>query len=209
MLIKVCGMTSKEDAAMVSELGADFMGFIFHPKSPRNVTPGFAASVNLGPKKVGVFVNQSLADTKFIMDAGKLDFAQLHGNQDTCFCRDLGPSRVIKAMWPEKYANAREFQSDLNMFAKVCAYFLFDAGKSGGGHGKAFDPGILAKVEIPRPWFLAGGLGPDTIQDALSVISPAGVDLNSGVESAPGQKDRAKLEKTISYIQCNSSIGGK
>ena len=203
MLIKVCGMTSKEDAAMVSELGADFMGFIFHPKSPRNVTPEFAASISLKPKKVGVFVNQSLEEVRTIMEDGKLDFAQLHGDQDTCFCKDLGRERVIRTMWPEKFANPQEFQRELNLLAKVCSYFLFDAGKSGGGHGKRFDPGILSEVNIPRPWLLAGGLGPDNIEDGLSAASPSGVDLNSGVESAPGKKDRGRLEKTISFIKKN------
>jgi len=103
ILVKVCGMTSTDDVALCRDLGADFLGFIFHPASPRNVTPGFAASAPAGPaKKVGVLVKQTLDETLALIDAARLDFVQLAGGQDEAFCAAVGRERVVKVFWPER-----------------------------------------------------------------------------------------------------------
>jgi len=194
LLVKVCGMTSAEDAAMCEELGADFLGFIFHPSSPRNVDVAFARSIKTGgAKKVGVFVKQSVAEVIEILKNGNLDFAQLHGGQNEEFCKALGKERVIKVIWPQKYDSVKEFQADIDRFAPYCSYLLFDAGKSGGGHGESMEFEVFKDVMIPGPWLLAGGLSADNLKEALSEAKPNGVDLNSGVESEPGKKDKNKL----------------
>ncbi|WP_419778573.1 phosphoribosylanthranilate isomerase [Maridesulfovibrio sp.] len=201
LLVKVCGMTSAEDAAMCEELGADFLGFIFHPSSPRNVDAAFARSIKTGgAKKVGVFVKQSAAEVIEILKNGNLDFAQLHGGQNEEFCKAVGKERVIKVIWPQKYDSVKEFQADIDRFAPYCSYMLFDAGKSGGGHGQSMEFEVFKDVTIPGPWLLAGGLSADNLKEALSEAKPGGVDLNSGVESAPGKKDENKLVAAFEAI---------
>ena len=198
LLVKVCGMTSKEDAAMCEEQGADFLGFIFHPSSPRNVDAAFARSVKTdGAKKVGVFVKQSATEVIETLKNGQLDFAQLHGGQNEEFCKAVGKERVIKVLWPQKYDSVKEFQADIDRFAPYCSYMLFDAGKSGGGHGTVMEFEVFKEVTIPGPWLLAGGLSAENLKEALAEAKPNGVDLNSGVESEPGKKDRAKLSKAF------------
>ncbi|TIH13268.1 phosphoribosylanthranilate isomerase [Marinifilum sp. JC120] len=187
-------MTSVEDAAMCEEQGADFLGFIFHPSSPRNVDADFARSIKTGgAKKVGVFVKQSAAEVIEILKNGSLDFAQLHGGQNEEFCKAVGKERVIKVLWPQKYESLKELQADIDRFAPYCTYMLFDAGKSGGGQGKSMEFDVFKDVTIPVPWLLAGGLSAENLSDALSTAKPNGVDLNSGVESEPGKKDKNKL----------------
>lgn len=199
--VKVCGITSAEDASMCEEQGADFLGFIFYPSSPRNVDADFASSIKTDrAKKVGVFVKQSAAEVLEILKNGNLDFAQLHGGQNEEFCKAVSKERVIKVLWPQKYDSVKEFQADIDRFASYCTYLLFDAGKSGGGHGKSMKFEIFKDVTIPVPWLLAGGLSADNLQDALSEAKPNGVDLNSGVESEPGKKDKNKLTSAMEVM---------
>jgi len=211
--VKICGQTSEAGARLCAELGADMLGFIFHPTSPRCVQPGLPASLELpGVLKVGVFVAQAPDDVLALTHTARLDVAQLHGGQDVAFCRALaealGPERVMKVVWPEKAVSLEGFQAELDAFAPFCGRFLADAGKGGGGHGRGIaDPAaeILAQARFPRPWLLAGGLSPDTLGPSLSRFSagghgPAGLDLNSGVESAPGVKDENLLRAAFSAI---------
>jgi phosphoribosylanthranilate isomerase len=201
LLVKVCGMTSPEDAAMCEELGADLLGFIFHASSPRNVSLEFARSVETSKaKKVGVFVKQSAAEVLDTLKNGRLDFAQLHGGQNEEFCDTVGKERVIKVLWPQRYESVQELQNDIDRFAGHCKYLLFDAGKSGGGHGVRLDLEVFADLEIPAPWILAGGLSPENIEQSLLEVCPSGVDINSGVESKPGVKDRNKLGAAFAGI---------
>lgn len=212
-LVKVCGITRPEDARLCAALGADMLGFIFHPKSPRCVDPAFPASLDpqadlLGARKVGLFVDQTPDEALAIMDAGKLNLAQLHGGQDEDFCRKLGPERVLKVLWPERAANIDQFQAEIDRFAPFCRLFVVDAGSSGGGHGREIGGAgadILARAKFPVPWLLAGGIGPDNATDLLTRYCRAdrfgGLDLNSGVESAPGLKDASKLRAALTAIK--------
>jgi phosphoribosylanthranilate isomerase len=205
-LVKICGMTRPEDARLAAALGADMLGFIFHPGSPRCVAPEFPASLDhavdlRGARKVGVFVSQSVDEILALMQAGGLDLAQLHGGQDEAFCRAIGPERVIKVLWPEKAASAEAFQAEVNSFAPYSRLLLADAGDGGGGHGRAIEGDTLAGATFPVPWLLAGGLTPETLPDMLRRFRPSGVDINSGVESAPGIKDATKLRAAFAAIQ--------
>ncbi|WP_432737858.1 phosphoribosylanthranilate isomerase [Maridesulfovibrio sp. FT414] len=201
LLVKVCGMTRAEDVAACEELGADFIGFIFHPASPRNVEVNFARSVSgTKAKKVGLFLMQSAAETIKMMKQGGLDFAQLHGGQNEEFCRTVGREKVIKVLWPQRYESVQEFQHDIDRFAPHCSYLLFDAGTSGGGHGKTQPFEVFSEVTIPVPWLLAGGLSPDNLEEAITTARPHGVDINSGVESEPGIKDKNKLGAAFDAI---------
>lgn len=213
-LVKVCGMTRPEDARLCAALGADMLGFIFHPKSPRNVGPELPAALShhadlLGARKVGLFVDQTVDQALALMDAGVLDLAQLHGGQDEAYCRALGPERVLKVLWPERAASLDEFQAEVDRFAPWCRLFVVDAGSAGGGHGRAIEgagASILAQARFPIPWLLAGGLGPDNLCHLFSRFGPSGLDLNSGVESAPGIKDATMLRAAFAAIRdCRAS----
>ncbi len=205
MLVKVCGITRAQDAQAlqglgVSGQGVDLLGFIFAGKSPRLVTPKFVAGLPPGPaRRVGVFVEQTPDQVSQIMDAARLDFAQLHGAQDPEFCRQVGPERVITVFWPQRHATLAELEAEMARYADACAMMLLDAGASGGGHGRSLDFPALRGLHAPRPWLLAGGIGPDNAAQALEA-APAGLDLNSGVETSPGVKDADKVRQVLTAI---------
>lgn len=200
-LIKICGITRHEDVILCEGLGADFLGFIFHPASPRCATLDFARSIKISTmRKVGVFVQQSASEVLSLMSKAGLDFAQLHGSQNVEFCRTIGPEKVIKVLWPQRYDSEAQLQAEILRFAPYCRYLLFDAGKSGGGHGTQLNLKILNKVDIPCEWLLAGGLEAGNIKHILTQVHPTGIDLNSGVESQPGIKDEIKLQAVFDIM---------
>jgi len=165
------------------------------------VTPEQAAAMPDGPaRRCGVFAGMELAGVRDIARRARLDFLQMHGGEDPAFCRALGPERVIKTLWPEGLT-AEELDRELERFAPVCAYFLLDAGRSGGGSGTRLDTDALRRIRPPRPWLLAGGLGADTLPAALAAFAPGsgpqGVDMNSALESAPGIKDPVLVRKAL------------
>ena len=220
LLVKVCGMTLPEQVQAIDGLGADFLGFIFAGKSPRKVSPEHVAAIPRGrARRVGVFVEQDADEVRRIMDAAGLDYAQLHGGQNEAFCRSVGPQRIIKVFWPQKYAVGQAnspaaqvdkpapdgaleaLQRDMNRFSDLCHLMLLDSGVCGGGHGRSLDFAALAGLAAPRPWLLAGGLSPDNAGRAAREARPAGLDLNSGVETAPGVKDLLQVEKTIRILK--------
>nr|WP_321512765.1 phosphoribosylanthranilate isomerase [uncultured Pseudodesulfovibrio sp.] len=200
-LVKVCGMTRMEDVELCVDLGVDLLGFIFHPKSPRQADPDFVASVKTGKvAKVGVFVDQTADEIIEIMDRCGLHAAQLHGGQDMNACWKIGPDRVIRVFWPNTYASPSALLHDLDYYSEVCGHFLLDAGSKGqGGTGTTIDFAMLQHIEIQTPWFLAGGLGPHNLKEALAV-NPSGLDINSGVEREPGIKDASKLREVFKIL---------
>lgn len=201
--VKVCGITSQAFADMAvgrgRDRGADVVGFIFHPPSPRNVLPEDVAAIRTPDHvlRAGIFVRQDAQGVQRIMREARLDLAQLAGNQDEAFCEAVGPHRVMRVFRPERHAEADDpmasLATEMDRFKDRVRFALLDAGTSGGGHGRSLDFSALAALEPPAPWWLAGGLGPDNLALALAACSPFGVDLNSGVESAPGVKDETKL----------------
>lgn len=196
--IKVCGLTRQEDVECASELGVDFCGFIFHPKSARYIAPQQAAALHSGAmRRVGVFVNQDWQEIKEIMDIARLDFAQLHGRQSIDSALEIGAERVIRVLWPQGYCRKDLLCHDLQRHAASCSMFLFDAGEQGGGSGKRFDWESVAGLAIPRPWLLAGGLGPHNLASAVKLAHPWGVDVNSGIETEPGKKNIQAMREIV------------
>ncbi|KUG29828.1 phosphoribosylanthranilate isomerase [hydrocarbon metagenome] len=207
---KVCGLTRPGDVTACLDAGAAMTGFIFAAKSPRRVTPEQALGLPRGDAyRVGVFVEQSVEEVVRIMDAAELDLAQLHGRQNEAFCRAVGPGRVIKALWPEKLRSREALQKALDRFAESCAFFLLDAGTSGGGHGRSMDFSLVAGLDMPRPWLLAGGLGPHNLEAALDAAAPDGLDLNSGLETSPGVKDHAAIARAAAILAGRWPPGGQ
>jgi phosphoribosylanthranilate isomerase len=202
LLVKICGQTRQEDLDLCQELGADMAGFIFHRPSPRYITPCRARDLKTGSMlRVGVFTTQTAVEISGLAQKARLDLIQLHGGQSPDICRYLRPGRVIKVLWPERYKSRQELLAEAELFRNRCRYFLLDAGKSLGGHGRAMGLDMPVGLELPHPWILAGGLGPDNIRQALTACRPAGVDLNSGLESEPGCKDPNLVRQTLDAIK--------
>ncbi len=204
LLIKVCGLTLESDLLFCQESGVDLTGFIFHPESPRFVSPDMVGSWKKKREiRVGVFVRHSPAEIIKIIDRAELDLVQLHGDQKPEDCMAVGKDRVIRAFWPERFNSLEDFQMELELFRDTCRYFLFDSGKSAGGHGRRITSPWIRGIDSPRPFFLAGGLGPDNAGKALN-MGMAGIDLNSGVEKNPGRKDWKKIEQVINILRVKS-----
>ena len=194
--LKICGLTRARDVRLCLDLGVRFTGFVFAPGSPRRIRPGDAAAMPRGlAARVGVFAGQGLEEVIRTMEQAHLDYAQLHGGEGEEFCRAVGPERVIKTLWPERAGSVRleDLEAECARFAPVCAFFLLDAGPRGGGSGRSLAWEDLRPFAPPRPWLLAGGLGPENLSRALAACSPWALDCNSGVEEAPGLKASRKL----------------
>ncbi len=202
--VKVCGQTHQSSIDAALGMGANAIGFIFHPSSPRHVTPDRASSLKTGlAKRTGVFVKQDGSDILDIMQSGRLDLAQLHGTHSLEDAAQIGVRRVIRVVWPERYNSTDELQSYLDKWKDHCAYYLLDAGLQGGGHGKSLSNiGIIQSLHFPRPWLLAGGLNAENICSLQRELKPDGFDLNSGLEIAAGLKCSKKTLATFSQISC-------
>jgi phosphoribosylanthranilate isomerase len=209
MKIKICGITNLEDGLAAAQAGADFLGFIFHPKSTRFVAVEQAQQVMAGvrrqvrersPAGVGVFVNAAPAHVRYVLYTAGLTYAQLHG--------DEGPGEV-EAQRGRAYKALRPPTLDEAM-AAVAAFagagssqgpqLLIDAyhPTEYGGTGQRGDWSVASAVaqRVPR-LLLAGGLTPHNVFDAIEAVRPWGVDVSSGVEAAPGRKDHAKLREFV------------
>ncbi|UZP66964.1 phosphoribosylanthranilate isomerase [Desulfovibrio mangrovi] len=207
IFVKVCGITSQHDADLCVRYDADLIGFIFHEKSPRNMTVEKVRAIETPSlMRTGVFVDQTVDEVKRIMQHARLNLAQLHGDQDIEFCKVLGKTRVMKVFWPERYATRQDLEADMERFAPYSRFYLLEAGSAGGGHGKVQDWSFLAGLRGIKTWFIAGGLGPDTLKQAIMGCNPCGIDLNSGVESAPGIKSEEKLKAVFDMIH-NPLVG--
>lgn len=192
--VKICGLRTVEDALVCAGEGADFIGFVFVPGSPRQITPAEAAKIadamrgrKGGPRVVGVFRNASAADIRAVDEAVGLDLAQLHGDEGSSMLNEL-PLPVIKAFRVDTSI------PDTSAFrrAEWLMFDTFDA-DAGGGTGKQFDWSLLQGRTDRRPFFLAGGLNPANVQLAVNLARPDAIDISSGVEDSPGVKSHEKI----------------
>lgn len=205
--IKMCGVTREKDVVAGIDAGLDALGFIFYQKSPRNVEPDFVRSVvaKMPPFTdcVGVFVNRDREEVEEIIEYCGLSHAQLHGSEDPKYCerieRFVSPCRVVKAFRVSAESTCEEFEP----YAPVIHGYLLDTYVKGnaGGTGETFDWSIIKRLNLQRPMILAGGLGPENVEDALHRVQPFGVDVNSGVEIEPGIKDHAKLFEFVMKVR--------
>jgi phosphoribosylanthranilate isomerase len=180
-------------------------GFIFAPKSKRYLSPEVASEIKTGQmKRVGVFVGER--PSQILETAGKanLDYIQLHGPYEPEEAKVLGPERVLRVVWPETFTDISRLFAHLKLWNKLCAFFLFDAGVSFGGHGRTVDTKDFSFLELfPHKSILAGGLGPSNI----SLFWPAlkgkvlGFDFNSGVEISPGVKNHEAMRRVAGKLK--------
>ncbi len=194
--LKVCGITSLEDARAAIECGAEFLGFNFYRKSPRYISPdAVRAIIELLPKDattVGIFVNEARPeDVIEILKTSGAKLAQLHGDEDAAYCEAVGAERVIKAL---RVAENFDVKQVLNYPAWAILLDAFDKNLY-GGTGKTANWEVASGAAKLTRLFLAGGLSPENITEAIRAVEPFAVDVNSGVESAPGKKDAIKLKK--------------
>ena len=207
MRVKICGITKPEQGQRIAQLGATSLGFICVPQSPRYVTPRQIQAIvrQLPPAvdKIGVFAGATAQEITEIVAAAGLTGVQLHGDELPAFCRYIAQKmpgiELIKAL--------RLKNSD--SLAEASAYFdlvdtlLLDAyhPQQLGGTGQTLPWQDLAQFSPPLPWLLAGGLTPDNILESLSQLTPSGIDLSSGVEHSPGDKDLAKVADLLRKLQ--------
>lgn len=196
--VKLCGFTREEDIKKAVELGADYIGLVLYPKSPRYVS--WSRVSNLiksfeGAKKVAVMVNPSHEDVVRVFDEG-FDFVQLHGEESLSFAEHIGLWRVIKAFRTCQGVQIPEdwkFTHGLLLDACTSAY---------GGSGQKADWEFAKNlVEEGFRVFLAGGLKPDNVVQAIVKVKPYAVDVSSGIEVSPGVKDHKKMEEFFHAVK--------
>ncbi|GAB2952019.1 phosphoribosylanthranilate isomerase [Hymenobacter coalescens] len=203
-LLKVCGLKYSDNVAAVAALPVDMLGFIFAPKSPRYALHALDAEQlrALPVAKVGVFVDEKPAVIRRTALHFGLTAVQLHGRETPAECAELAAAGlpVLKAIGVGEQLDVRR----LDAYAPHCAYFVFDtAGPAAGGNGTAFDWELLRGYDLPTPYLLAGGLGPDNaaVLRGLHLPGLAGFDVNSRVEQAPGLKDAGRIQSFITELR--------
>ncbi|MFA5865634.1 MAG: phosphoribosylanthranilate isomerase [Phycisphaerae bacterium] len=215
MLVKICGITNSTDAKTARDAGADFVGLVFVETSKRYLEIEQAEKILVGLggeiKPVGLFADQAILDVLDTVLCLGLKIIQLHGRESPDYLnrlmKELPACRFIKAMMITGPESIEEMQSYFRLIedkSRILA-FLLD-GPSGGGMGIGFNWSevahllLAAKKDLP-PIFLAGGLTIDNVSDAIRILNPDGVDVSSGVETAPGRKDAEKVQKFIALAK--------
>ncbi len=197
MLVKICGITNLEDALAAVEAGAGAIGFNFWRPGRRYIAPEQAAEIaarlpeNLW--KVGVFVDEDPETVLEIAGRVKLNALQLHGAEPPAYLERLGSYEKVKAIRMDSSFD----ENCLAGYRSVAAFLLDGVGATPGGTGSSFDWGLAVAAKKYGRVILAGGLTPENVRDAVRRARPWGVDVASGVESAPGRKDHARVRAFI------------
>ena len=194
--IKLCGLSRTCDIEAANELRPEYIGFVFASKSKRYVSPEQAAELkrilHSDIKAVGVLINESLQNVAELLKNGVIDVAQLHGNEDDEYIKELRKLTdhpIIKAFRVECERDIREAN------ASSADYVLLD---SGAGTGTVFDWNLLSHMQ--RPYFLAGGLDTENVSEAIKVLKPFAVDVSSGIET-DGVKDKTKMAAFVAAVR--------
>lgn len=195
--VKLCGLRRGEDIAFANEVRPDYIGFVFAPKSRRAVTAEKAKvlreKLGAGMIPVGVFVNQPVEVLAQLLNEGIIDWAQLHGQEDEDYLkalRKLTQKPILQAFRVETREDVKR------AMASSADGILLDNGA--GGTGETFNWSLVRNCS--RPFFLAGGLTPENVTEAIAQVQPYGVDTSSGVETA-GWKDREKMRRFVQAVR--------
>ncbi|MDQ3017254.1 MAG: phosphoribosylanthranilate isomerase [Bacteroidota bacterium] len=196
MIIKVCGLNDSDTIRSIDALGADLIGFIFHPASLRNVTTSHLPETTTA--KVGVFVDYPIDDLLELTRQHLFKWVQLHGMESPQYVQRLSAQgiNVIKTFSISDLLDL----SNMEAYAEDSAYFLFDTkGINTGGNGIKFDWTLLEDYNLPTPFILSGGIGPSDIQKIRNIQHPhfAGIDINSQFEIRPGIKNISLVKSFI------------
>ncbi len=211
--VKVCGLTAAEDALVAAEAGADMLGLVFHPPSSRFVSADQAAQIVAAVKQnsprrlqwVGVFVDAELSTILETAARCGLDTVQLHGNEPPQLAIALANHGL--AVWKAFRAAGQETLAQIVGYPATA--YLLDACVPGrhGGTGQTFDWALARQAALYGPLVLAGGLTPANVAQAIAAAQPWAVDVSTGVEAAPGRKDREKVRSFIAQV-CRSQHPG-
>ncbi len=206
MRVKICGITKPEQGKAIAQLGATALGFICVQASPRYVTPqqirAVVEQLRVQVDRIGVFADATIEEISQIVADTNLSAVQLHGNESSEFCEKLHQSlpgvEIVKAL----RVKTPECLDRAATYAKCVDTLLLDAYHPQllGGTGKTLDWVTLQQFRPNCPWLLAGGLTPDNVLDALRELQPSGIDLSSGVERSPGDKDLDKVAQLFEKI---------
>ena len=198
--VKICGITREEDLHCAVALGADALGFVFYPPSPRRLSAERAAELvaEVPPfiTTVGLFVNAEPATVRRVLESVPLQLLQFHGDEDAAYCRQFG----------RPYIKAARMRPDFDLVEYAASFpdasgLLLDAFVEGyGGGGQVFDWGLIPDV-LPLPLILSGGLDAANVAAAINAVQPWAVDVSSGVETGKGIKDAAKIAAFITGVR--------
>lgn len=199
--VKICGLTNLADVQVAIEAGADLVGFIF-AASPRQVTrhqvSAICEQLPADINKVGIFANQSLAEIKEVITNCELDYLQLHGNESPDFCQQF-QLPVIKAFRIEDRSSLEQlaqYQVDKYLLDTYVPNQL-------GGTGQTFNWQLAKEAQQSREIILAGGLDPSNVAQAVKTVDPWAVDVSSGVETKPGNKDQKQIKRLVKRVKGN------
>ena len=209
--VKICGLDRPETVDGAVNAGAEMLGFVFYPPSPRNLTASAASRltnrVPAGVKRVGLFVDPTDEMITTVLNQNVLDLIQLHGNEPperVAEIKDITSLKVIKVL---KVTDIRDLKY-VSVYQRVAEWLMFDAlapkdmkGALPGGNALSFDWNILARANIPTPWILAGGLNWENVKEAISTSGAKVVDVSSGVEKQPGVKCVEKIQSFIRVVK--------
>ena len=209
--VKICGLDRPETVDGAVNAGAEMLGFVFYPPSPRNLTASAASRltnrVPAGVKRVGLFVDPTDEMITTVLNQNVLDLIQLHGNEPperVAEIKDITRLKVIKVL---KVTDIRDLKY-VSVYQGVAEWLMFDAlapkdmkGALPGGNALSFDWNILARANIPTPWILAGGLNLENVKEAMSTSGAKVVDVSSGVEKQPGVKCVEKIQSFIRAVK--------
>lgn len=206
--VKICGLTRPADVEAAVAAGAAYVGFVFFPPSPRSVSPeaarALAVEVPAGVAKVALTVDADDAELGAILDRVPVDMLQLHGGESPARVAETRARfglPVMKAVGLREAADLRA----LDAYAAVADQLLVDAKPPAGaalpgGNGLAFDWRLLAGRRWTRPWMLAGGLSAENVAEAVRLTGARQVDVSSGVERAPGEKDPVRIRAFLDAV---------
>ena len=213
--VKICGITTVEQGEAIASLGATALGYICVEKSPRYITPEHIAPITAAvfqsapdAEHFGVFANASLSEILAVTQTAGLTVIQLHGDETPALCRLLRDALEHSGLPKVKLVKAIRVRTNDDLetalsYEPAVDMLLLDAYHPDqlGGTGKTLDWRSLQTFAPTRPWFLAGGLNPDNVLTALNKLSPNGIDLSSGVEKSPGDKDLSKVRQLFEQIK--------
>ena len=207
MRVKICGITKPEQGQAIAQLGATALGFICVEASPRYVTPlqiqAVVEQLLVPVDRIGVFADASVEEISQVVAQTHLSAVQLHGNESPEFCEKLRQSlpkvEILKAL----RVRTQECLNQAVRYTRCVDTLLLDAYHPQllGGTGKTLNWETLRQFRPSCPWFLAGGLTPDNVLEALKGLQPSGIDLSSGVERRPGDKDLDKVAQLFEKVR--------
>lgn len=205
MIVKVCGMRDPDNIREVEGLGIDWMGFIFYPRSARNVGENTPSCLPVSCRRVGVMVNPTLEEVRKRQKDYGLDIVQLHGDESLRLCADI--RRLLPGIPLVKMIQVTDVESlrkAVSRYEGVADYFLFETKTAGyGGSGRQFDWSVMQSYDGSVPFLLSGGIGPDDVDRVCAFSHPmfVGIDLNSRFETTPGVKDTGLLRQFLSQVR--------